>query len=136
MKTTTLLFTTIALGAAALLAACDKKEKTADDKTPPVITVLAPTDGSAYALGDTLYFEADIEDESELSDIQVNMIIGTDTTLLWPTTPTGFGNVTSYSIDQWIINTLPAVADATISFYAIDKHDNEATTNVAVQLTN
>lgn len=118
------------------LAACNDKEKTADDVTPPDITVITPDADQNFALNDTIYFQADVEDDSELSDLQVNLIIGTDTTLMWPTTPTGFGNISSYTINNWHVNNVAAVTDAVVSFYAIDKHDNAATVNVAVHLTN
>lgn len=136
MQTNTLsLFLGVTIACAGL-SACNDKEKTADDKTPPTIDVITPVAGQTYALNDTIYFEADIEDESELSDLQVNLIVGTDTTLIWPTAPTGFGNISSYTINNWHVNTVAAVTDATVSFYAIDKHDNEAVKDVQVQLTN
>ena len=119
-----------------LFAACKDKEKTADDITPPDISVIKPNTDQNFALNDTIYFEADVEDESELSDLKVNLIIGTDTTLMCPTTPTGFGNISSYTINQWYINTVPVVTDAIVSFYAIDKHDNVAVVDVPVHLTN
>ena len=127
----------LALAAGLLLtASCSDKEKTADDKTPPEITVITPTVGQQYTQGDTIYFEADIEDESELSDLKVNLIIGTDTTLMWPDPPVGFGNISSYTINFWYINPFNVNSAAKVSFYALDKHDNSNTVNVDVELIN
>ena len=119
-----------------LTGSCDDKAKTADDKTPPEISVITPTAGQQYAQGDTIYFEADVEDESELSDLKVNLIIGTDTTLMWPDPPVGLGNITSYTINYWYVNPFNLATPAKVSFYALDKRDNSNTVNVDVELTN
>lgn len=133
-RTTPILYAALIL--VTVIVSCNEKDKTADDVTPPEITVIRPDTDQNFALNDTIYFEADVEDESELSDLQVNLIIGTDTTLIWPTTPTGFGNISSYSINNWHVNTVAAVTDAVVSFYAIDKHDNVQVVDVPVHLTN
>lgn len=120
---------------AAILFSCNDKEPTADDKTGPDISVALPDDNTVYAPGDTIYYQADIEDDSELSEMSVSLINGTDTVLLWPDATVNYGNIKSYTINNWDIDIWNVNADATIQFKAVDKHDNSSTADVPVQLT-
>lgn len=125
---------TLAISTAAFIS-CNDKEPTADDKTGPDITVALPDDNTVYAPGDTIYYQADIEDDSELSEMSVSLINGTDTVLLWPDATVNYGNIKSYTINNWDIDIWNVNADATIQFKAVDKHDNSSTADVPVQLT-
>jgi len=126
----------ITLISALLVISCNKadKDKTADDKTAPEITILGPAAGTEYLLGDTIYFKADIEDESELSELAVNLLVEGDTVLMWPDPPVLLGNITSYTIDAWWVNTYNIHEDASIEFVATDKRDNTGRATVAILL--
>lgn len=132
-----LTLTTIVLlsGGLAIFTSCNDKEPTADDKTGPDITVITPADNTIYTPGDTIFYEADIEDDSELSELLVTLIVGTDTTVLWPDDLISLGNIKSYTINNWDIDTWNVNADATLQFKAVDKHDNSSTADVPIQLS-
>ena len=118
-----------------LFTSCgDKKEKTADDFDGPEITIFEPDDNDIYGIGDTIFVSADVEDESELQDISVKLIYGTDTVLLWPDAPVILGNIKSYTIDDWEVNTLGVTVAAVVRYEAMDKHDNATIKDVDIQL--
>ncbi len=123
------------LSIAALSASCGK-EKTADDNTSPVIIVQDPFSGEQFNYQDTVHLSADISDESEIKDVTVSIITASDTIEFWPPAPVVFGNVTSYSLDDDIINGIAVAVptDVIMRFSASDKHDNSAFVDVAIQL--
>ena len=136
MKPFHILIATGAAVAVTLFFSCNKdKVPTANDHDGPVISIEKPTEGQTFALGDTIRMLAGIDDDSELQDITVHLISGTDTMLLWPASPVILGNVKTYTIDDYVIDNINLNIDAKVEFYAVDKHDNATTTDINVHLT-
>jgi len=131
MKTT--LIVLIALSS--FILSC-RKEKTADDFTPPSISITLPTAGQQFNTLDTVWLDAMITDESEISDVTVRVLYGGDSILIWPTAPVVFGNVKQYHLDDHVINNIsvPSPTTATLRIYATDKRDNTATKDVSIEL--
>ncbi len=116
-------------------SACDKsKNDHIEDVTAPELAVSTPTDGQIFTVGDTISLNGDVSDASELSDISVHIIYGTDTVLLWPDAGYSFGNVKEYTIYAKRVDTFNVNTDAIIRYFAIDKHDNATTVDIPVQL--
>lgn len=126
----------IGILSSAVFAVSCGKEKTADDNTAPVISVHAPLAGDQFAYLDTVQLSADITDESEIKDVTVSIITPADTIVFWPPAPVIFGNVTTYSLDDEIINGIAvgSPTDVIMRFSASDKHDNESHVDVTIQL--
>lgn len=113
-----------------------QKEKTADDHNDPVITVHSPLTGDQFDYQDTVHLSANITDESEIQDVTVSIITPTDTVEFWPPEVVIFGNVTSYELNDDIINGIAvgSPTDVTMRFSATDKHNNSAFTDITIQL--
>lgn len=119
-----------------LLSACDKGSETEEkDTVGPEISVYEPDPNDTYAVGDTIYLLADFVDDSEIQEINVNLIIGTDTTLIWPIPDVLFGNIKNYHLDAFVMDTYNVNADAIMRFEAIDKKENATVTEVPISLT-
>ena len=112
----------------------EDKVKTSGDVDAPIITVFQPDANDIFGVGDTFYLSAHIEDISQMQDFTVNLIYSADTVLLWPEIPGILGNLTSYDLDDWVINTVAVNENAIIRFEGSDKHSNVAVVDVAVQL--
>jgi len=126
-----------ALPALLMLHACDKGSETGvPDKEGPVITIYEPDSNDVYMLGDTIFLLADVEDDSELKDFNVKLINGADSILIWPLEIVIFGNIKSYHLDQFTVNTYNITAAADIVFEAIDKKDNITTVTIPILLEN
>lgn len=117
-----------------LLFACKQKEKTAGDKDGPSISITEPGNGTGYMPGDTIFLKAHIEDESELQDISVMLHYSGGDVTLWPDAPIILGNVKEYDINDLYVDNFPVDETATITFEAIDKHDNITDKNVSINL--
>lgn len=120
----------------ALITVSCGKEKAVDDNNGPVITVHLPGAGDQFDYQDTVQLSADISDESEIQDVTVSVITPADTIEFWPPAPVIFGNVTTYSLDDEIINGIAvgSPTDVIMRFTASDKHDNESHVDVTIQL--
>ncbi len=126
--------TLLALPAFLLMMACDKGSETGvPDKEGPVITIYEPDSNDVYMLGDTIFLLADVEDDSELQDFNVKLINGGDSILIWPLEVVIFGNIKTYHLDKYVVDTYNLSTDAEVLFEAIDKKDNS--TSVAVPIT-
>ena len=128
--------TVIGIFTIAVIAASCGKEKTADDNNSPVISVHSPGSGEQFSYLDTVHLSADITDESEIQDVTVSIITPADTIEFWPSAPVIFGNVSTYSLDDEIINGIAvgSPTDVIMRFSASDKHDNESHVDVTIQL--
>ena len=134
-KTTTLALAL--LPAATLFFGCDKgsDEKGTPDVTGPEILYYEPDPNEVFAVNDTIFLEADVTDESELQDFSVKLIKGTDTILDWPEEVVIFGNIKSYHLVDYTIDTYHINSPAIILYEASDKKDNVTKIEVPIELT-
>lgn len=132
--------TTLALAimpATLLFTACDKgSEKGTPDVTAPEISVYEPDPNDTYAVGDTIFLLADVTDDSELQDFTVKLVNGNDTVPIWPFVEVIFGNIKSYHLDAFILDTYNITTDAIMLYEASDKKDNMGKVEVPIHLTN
>ncbi|MBK7444054.1 MAG: hypothetical protein IPL12_08875 [Bacteroidetes bacterium] len=128
----------VILPALMLLSACDKgsDNKGTPDVTGPEIAYYEPDPNDVFNLNDTIFLLADVTDDSELQDFWVKLVKGPDTVLIWPSEVVIFGNIKSYHLDDYVIDTYNITSPATILYYAIDKKDNSTLIEVPIELQN